>query len=120
LSKPEGEFSELHKRAEELGAKLGTEAEVLAIVFTPAPTTQSEAQRAAEHQVVLVGPDELRHLLDLLEYPEDPNNVLDLLRQLRRTPTGPIEWPPPQFPQGQPAEKYPTPRDRGHANDKAS
>jgi len=83
LSKPEEKLSELHQRADELAVRLGTETEVIAVVFTPAPTTQSEAQRAAEHQIVLVGPDELRRLLNLLQSPEDPSGVLSLLRESR-------------------------------------
>ena len=83
LSKPEQKFSELHKRADDLTKILGTEAEVMAVVVTPAPTTQSEAQRAAEHQVALVGPNELRRLLNLLQSPEDPSGVLRLLQELR-------------------------------------
>jgi hypothetical protein len=95
LSKPEEKFSELHKRADEVAARLGTEAEVMAVVFTSAPTTQSEVQRAAEHQIVLVGPDELRRFLVLLQSPEDPSKALEILRQFRGAPPlGPPAWPP--------------------------
>lgn len=94
LLKPEEKFSELHAHADELAAKLGTEAKVLAVVFTSAPTTQSEAHRAAEHQIALVGPDELRQLLDLVKYPEDPESVLGLLQQFRSIASEAIEWPP--------------------------
>lgn len=94
LSKPEAKFSELHKRTDELAAKLGTEAEVIAAVFTSAPTTQSDTQHAAEHQIALVGREVLGQLFTLLQSPDDPNKVLDLLRQLRNIPFGLSDWPP--------------------------
>lgn len=93
LAKPEQKFSELHKRADDLTKILGTEAEVMAVVFAPVPTTQSEARRAAEHQIVLVGPDELRRLLNLLQSPEDPSGVLRLLQELRNMASALIPGP---------------------------
>lgn len=93
LAKPEQKFSELHKRADDLTKILGTEAEVMAVVFAPVPTTQSEARRAAEHQIVLVGLDELRRLLNLLQSPEDPSGVLRLLQELRNMASSLIPGP---------------------------
>lgn len=94
LSKPQQKFSELRRRAEELAAKLGKEAEVMTVVFTPAPAVQSEVQHAAEHSIALVGRDEFRHLLDLLQHSEDPRNVLEFLRQRGRSTAGLIGWSP--------------------------
>ena len=93
LSKPDQKFSELHKRADELAKILGSEADVMAVVFTAAPTTQSEAQRAAEHRISLVGRDELRRLLAFVESPEDPGKTLDLLTQLRTIHIEEPGWP---------------------------
>jgi alkanesulfonate monooxygenase SsuD/methylene tetrahydromethanopterin reductase-like flavin-dependent oxidoreductase (luciferase family) len=93
LSKPEQKFSELHKRADELATRLGTEAEVIAAVFTAAATTQSEAQHAAEHQIALVGRDGLSRLLNLLQSLNEPNNVVEWLRQLRNASISLPHWP---------------------------
>ena len=94
VSKPEAKFSELHKRADQLTARLGTEAEVIAVVFTSAPTTQSDTAHAAEHQIALVGREVLGQLFNLLQSPDDPSNVLELLRQIRNIPLTLSDWPP--------------------------
>jgi hypothetical protein len=85
LSKPEGKFSELHKRTKELTVTLGTEAKVLAMVFTPAPTTPSEADRAAEHEITLVGPDGLQQLVEAASSCDTASKAIELLENIRNS-----------------------------------
>lgn len=92
LSKPEQKYSELHRRADELASKLGHEAEVIAVVFASCPTTQSESQRAAEHDIALIGSADLQQLAALLERPTDAASVLQLLRNARDVGLGLPHW----------------------------
>ena len=82
LSKPEEKFSELHKRTKELAITLGTEAMVAAVVFTPAPTTQSEVDRAVGHGITLVGPGELQQLVEAASSCEVESKALELLENI--------------------------------------
>ena len=62
---------------------LSDELGVLPIVFTPAQTTESEIQKAVEHNVALVGREELVMLLEFLESGKSRGEVLDFLRTMQ-------------------------------------
>lgn len=92
-SNPAAKFSGLRKRADELAENLGGNAEIVAVVFTSAKTTESETQQARQHEIALVGREELGRLLDSLKHSPRPSKVLDLLRNVKSS--GPINpWLP--------------------------
>ncbi len=62
---------------------LGKEAIVAAMVFTPAPTTQSEVDRVVEHGITLVGPGEIQQLVEAASSCEVASKALELLENVR-------------------------------------
>ena len=81
--RPDAKFSGLAERAMELHEYLSDEVGVLPIVFTTSHTTESEIQKAVEHNVALVGRDELDMLLQFLESGKSRGDVLDFLRTMQ-------------------------------------
>lgn len=81
--RPDAKLSGLSERARELRENLSDEVGVLPVVFTCAQTTESEIQKAVEHNVSLIGRDELNTLLRFLEVGKNPGEVLDFLQTVR-------------------------------------
>jgi hypothetical protein len=81
--RPDAKFSGLAERAKELHEYLSDEVGILPIVFTSAQTTESEIQKAVEHNVSLIGREELTMLLEYLESGRNRSEVLNFLQTMR-------------------------------------
>lgn len=88
LEKPEGKFSALKERADELAKSLQGEAEVLPVVFTQADPPGSVAEAASEHGIAMVRRNELRSLFEMLSATTRTEDALTFLNRLRSRVNG--------------------------------
>ena len=82
LEKPLEKVSMLAERSRHLRNLLPGDCAIRSVVFTKAQTSPSERQQAAEHDVVLVGHEEIKTLLTYLETETNANKVLEYFKSL--------------------------------------
>jgi len=83
LEKPEAKFSALKDRANKLAESVGSEAEVLPVVFTRVDPPESVFETARDHGVALVGRNELHSLFEMLSATTRREDALGLLNRMR-------------------------------------
>ncbi len=83
LEKPLEKFSGLAERTKQLEAQIGSEMEVLPVVFTRAEIVDSERQQGHDHGLAVVGQRELQELMKMLEAGAVTKEALSYLQELR-------------------------------------
>jgi hypothetical protein len=83
LEKPLLKFSGLAERTKQLQEQIGSEADVLALVFTRAETVDSEKQQAHEHGLAVVGQSEIQELMKMLDSAAGTKETLAYIQGLR-------------------------------------
>jgi hypothetical protein len=81
--RPDAKFSGLAQRARELHEHLSGQVAILPVVFTLAHITDSEIDKAIEHNVSLIGHAQLETLFEFLEAGADLIEVLNFLQTMR-------------------------------------
>jgi len=83
LEKPLEKFSGLAERTKQLQAQIGSETEVLSVVFTRAEIVDSERQQGHDHGLAVVGRRELQELMKMLEAGAVAKDAVAYLQELR-------------------------------------
>lgn len=84
VEKPEAKFSALKDRAHELARSVGSEAEVLPVVFTQVDPPGSVFETATDHGIALVGRTELRTKFRHSPRPRDTDDASCLASPFRK------------------------------------